>query len=506
MTQHFFQRSTLTLVVLSSLSSCYSPGPHGDWASGDLFPPPQSIADVFAREPDDVLWLRATDPGKDYEFDPSEKDAHFAGDDSAMRFRNIEMKLRETMPQGSVLVDIAFIDGQGSKVEVGPIDLMRLTPRLDSKGDMQYPEMLLEEYERFGVVFRREHGEFRMSVSPSAAATTRMAVDRTYRLGIWNNCLDATKWEMVLFTEDYRDFDARLAGAQYVNQQRTLSHNWFYMEEDLYWALMNLKNPELEIDPSLSYDELSDRAEEVTVDLDALRKVKRRESIKVEEIGHQTARDLKPVNPEQFFKWESGLIINQKDCCNYSRVLDQPMSIAQFGDSGFYKPEEPKEFDYSWLRDVDDVEFDILDVPGSDCYAQITLTGKDAPRKIVLGNVDLAQIDEQSFLGLAFGINPYPKLRRHTPRQDTIRFEADRMPDHIKPYLLMMDSETGHWVNNQKAGLEKVLLSWTSIDRDELAIYVVTYERILAVWMARVRLDDELVDRIRVRRRLYNYR
>jgi hypothetical protein len=506
MTQHFLQRSALALVALSSLSSCYSPSSNGDWASVELFPPPQSIADVFAREPDDVLWLRATDPGKDYQFDPSEKDSQFAGDESAMRFRNIEMKLHDTMPLGTVLVDIAFIDDQGSKVEVGPIDLMRLTPRLESQGEMQFPEMLLEEYERFGVVFRREHGEFKVSLSPSAGAATRTAVDRTYRLGIWNNCLDATKWEMVLFTEDYRDFDARLAGTKYVNQQRTLSHNWFYMEEDLYRALIQVKNPGLEIDPFISYDELSDRAEEVVVDLKTLRTVKRREAIEVEEIGHLSGRDLKPVNPEQFFKWESGLILNQKDCCDYSRVLDQPMSIAQFGDSGFYKPQDPKEFDYGWLRDIDDVELDILEVPGSDCYAQITLAGKGASSKIVLGNVDLAQIDEQSFLGLAFGINPYPKLRRHTPQQDTIRFEPDRMPGHIKPYLLMMDSETGHWINNQKAGLEKVLLSWTSINRDELAIYLVTYERILAVWMARVRLGDELVDRIRVRRRLYNYR
>lgn len=499
-------RLVLALSLAISLTSCFALRTGDGTATRPMGPPPAVIAEVFAGHQDGVLRLGAKDPGTDYGYDPSEKDTQFAGDDLAMRFRKVEMRLRDAMPLGTVLVDLVFIDGEGSRIEVAPVDLLRLTPALDCRDEMQYPEMLLEEYSRFGVMFRREHDEFTMNIASEASNATRSAADRAYRLGIWNNCLDATKWEMILFSEDYGDFDKRLAGQMYVNQKRTLAHNWFYMQRELYDAMMALKNPGLEVDAWMDYESLSERAQEVVIDLDGLRKVKWEEPIEIIEIGHQSGRKLEPINPEQYYKWQVGLILNKEKFTSYSDVLDQPVSIAQFGDCGFYQPEVPNDFDFGWMRELDDLELDILEVPGSDCYAQIILRGEDSPYTIVLGNVDLAQLDEQRYLGLAFGINPYPKSRRHNPEQDTIRFEADRIPDHIKPYLLMMDAETGTWINNQKVGIEKVFLGWTSIERNEIEIYVVTYERILSVWMARVRLPDGLVDRIRVRRRLYDYR
>ena len=492
------------VVTAGLLGGCYAERV-GQMDPATLKAPPAAITTIFADQPNRVLVMDAIDAGSTYRFDPSEKDRQFANKNNVLRFRCVEMSLCDRMPPGTVLVDITFVDGQGTRVTAMSVNLMRLTPMLDLSGDMQYPEMLLEEYERFGVSFRREHDEFAIWLAEVADHSTVDATRRAYRLGIWNNCLDPTKWEMVLTSEDYSDFHHRLKGDLYINQKRTLAHNWFYLNTDLYSALVRIKNPHLAIDPLLDYEELSRRAEQVIPELDQLRTIKNRVPTKTIEIGHQSCREIVALDAEQHYKWQYGLAINHKQFTTYDDVLNQPVVLASFADRGFYQPEHPKEFDLGWLRQLDQVFVDILDVHGSDCYVQITLKGANAPYTVIVGNIDMALLDEQKLFGMPFGFNPYPKTRRHNPAQDTIRYETDRMPSNIKPYIMLLDRRTGQWVNNQKKGLEKVYMGWESINRQILVIYLISYERILPVWVAQVKIDDRTVDRVRIRRQLYDY-
>ena len=493
------------VVAAGLLGGCYAERVGQVMDPAALEAPPVAITTIFSDQPNRVLVMDAIDAGSTYRFDPSEKDRQFANEDNALRFRCVEMSLCDRMPPGTVLVDITFVDGQGTRVTAMSVNLMRLIPMLDLSGDMQYPEMLLEEYERFGVSFRREHDEFSIWLAEVADHSTVDATRRAYRLGIWNNCLAPTKWEMVLTSEDYSDFNHRLKGDLYINQQRTLAHNWFYLNADLYNALVRIKNPHLAIDPLLDYEELSRRAEQVIPELDQLRTIKHRVPTKTIEIGHQSCREIVALDAEQHYKWQYGLAINHKEFTTYDDVLNQPVVLASFADRGFYQPEHSKEFDFGWLRQLDQVFVDTLDVPGSDCYVQITLKGANAPYTVIVGNIDMALLDEQKLFGMPFGFNPYPKTRRHNPAQDTIHYETDRMPSNIKPYIMLLDRRTGQWVNNQKKGLEKVYMGWESINRQVLVIYLISYERILPVWVARVKIDDRTVDRVRIRRQLYDY-
>jgi len=109
------------------------------------------------------LVLDLEDPRYGYAFDPREKDKRLAADEQVLRFRRAEMKLRDKMPPGMVLFDVKFIDGTGTRVFVKAVDLMCLVPRIDLDGNMQYPELLLEEYGRFGITLRRELDEFHVS-------------------------------------------------------------------------------------------------------------------------------------------------------------------------------------------------------------------------------------------------------------------------------------------------------------------------------------------------------
>ncbi len=493
------------LPALLLLAGCYS----YQWTAreGAETPAPAPVARIFAAAPGGVLAMDLEDPGKTYAYDPGEKDVKWAADEQALRFRRVEMRLHDRMPPGQVLVDLAFVDGAGTRVEAETVDLMRLIPRIDLPGEMQYPELLLEEYERFGVTFRREHDEFRMSLPDAADAETRDAAGRVYRLGVFNNCLDPTKWEMTLTAEDYGDFDKRLQSDLYLNQNRTLSHSWFYLDKDLYEALIHLKNPNLEIDPAIALDymALADTVESAVIDYDRIRTLKGPVDTWVLEVGHQSRRPLKPLISEQYYKWSLGLFVNRDRYQTYADLSGEPVRVAQFADRGFYQPDHPKVFNYWWVDKMDQVTFYRIDQPDSDCYVEIVLDGKDLPFKLTLGNLDLALLDEQQFVTLGFGYNSYPKARRHNPVQPTIKYDPELMPDRIKPYMFLTDRETGHFVNNINYGVEMAYIGWESIDKNVLEIYLLSYERITPIWMARVQVSDTMADMIRVRRSLYDY-
>ncbi len=468
---------------------------------------PAEVGAVFAGWPGANLRLPMESPGTAYPYDPGEKDRLHAVDAGALRFREVAVRLREAMPAGQVLADLVFTDGVGSEVRLGPVDLLRLTPRLDTRGPMQVPELLLEEFERTGVVFRREHGEFTLVAGPGLGVEHREALGRVYRVGVFNNCLDATKWELILTAEDLTDFGARVESDLYLDASKILSHSWFYLDRELYAALLGAKNPHLEVEPELAWDypELAKQAQEAMIDFEALRRRGRRHAVEVLEVGHRSGRPLEPISAEQHYKWDLGLFLERERYPTYADLARGPVRVAQFADRGYYQPDNPRAFDYAWTAKLDQVEVFQVEQPDSDCYVEIVLDGEELPFRLTLGNVDLAQLDEQQLLIYGFGVNPYPKGRRHNPQQSTINYDPDVIPPRIMPYLFLTDKATGRWVNNIDQGVEMVYLGWESIEKNVMDIYLLSYERITPIWMGQVRLTDMSTDMIRVRRNLYTY-
>ena len=495
------------LVTLSLFTGCYSYQWSNPKFSEGFIPPPPSISKIFSAAPNGQISMDMESPGKSYKFDPGEKDTYHAIDDRELRFRRVHVSLHPVTPPGQVLADIVFEDDAGTRVVTQPVDLLRLIPEIDSSGDMQYLELLLEEFHRFGLGFRKEHNEFEIKLGNNASDTLRETTERTYRLGLTNNCLDPRKWEMKLVSEDYSDFKQRLSSQSYLNQDKTSAHSWFYLDGDLYTALMHLKNPDLTIDPELAadYDELAKKTKQIVVDFDQFRNLKKCHDTQVLEIGHQSTRAIIPLTSEQYYKWDQGIFMNRDHFDTYTSILNKPVKLAQFTGRGFYSPASPKTFDYEWLGRIDKITMNQIDQPDTDCFAELELAGDDSPYKLTLGNLDLALLDEQRYYQVFFGVNAYPLSRRNSPPQNTIHYDADSMPNRIKPYFLMTERDSGRWVNNIEKGVELAYIGWESIEKKNMEVYLLSYERITPVWMAKVEMNDEMVDRIRVRRRLYAY-
>ena len=498
------KKNVLSLLLGLTLVSCHSLQWNSFNASGKNEPAPESIAAIFKKYPDQTMVLDASCPGYNYKYDIGEKDL-FYGDTSQFRFNTVQLKLWDKMPKGKVITDITFLDEYNNQVMVPGVDLMRLTPKFDAIGDMIYPEIIEEEFNRFGYTFRKEHNEFSIQLQNDQKENLNEIENRAYRCQIVNNCLAATKWEFALVSEDYSDFKTRLRDTSNLNQNKILSHSWFYLNKDLYGALIDLKNPSRKVPYDMEYDTLSKLAEQVRIDFNTLRQpIKYRANTELLELGYKSARPIEPLDNEQFYKKEFELLLEGQDE-TYASILEKPIKTTQFRDQGFYRESTPREFDLNWMKYLDSVHVDVVDIEGSDSYVEITLSGEWTPYKINIGNIDLSLLSEQKLSGLLFGINTYPKNRRYNPVQSTIAFDADLLPGDIKPYVLLTDKEEDKWINNQYRGIEKIYLTYETLERDVLEIYVLSYERITPVWMARVKLPKEIREKVRIRKGLYNY-
>lgn len=498
------KRILLVLVVFGFIS-CHSVKWNEINNAKNTSSAPEAVLSIFKKYPDHKMILKAINPGYEYVYDIGEKDSLYGKMENTFRFTTIAITLLDKMPRNKVLVNFNFIDDNKNIVHVNNVDLLRLIPKFDTGGDMNYPEMITEEYNRFGYVFRKEHKEFSIELNENSTEKLQEAISRTYRCKITNNCLAPTKWEFDLTSEDYTDFNIRLKDDNNLNQNRILSHSWFYIDTNLYTALMKIKNPEMNIPVSTEYDVLSKMAENVVIEFDKLRKpITKKRASEVIEFGYKSGRKIESLDVEQHYKKKFELLL-KGDVSTYISVLEEPIHTTQFRDEGFYKAETPKKFDLKWMRHLDSIYLNTIDVKDAQTYAEIEITGQWAPYKITIGNIDLAQLNEQKFHGMLFGFNTYPKSRRYNAVQSTINYDADLLPEHLKPYVVLTQKENDKWVNNQYKGVEKIYLSYDSIEQDVLEIYVLSYERITPVWMAKVKLPKSLREKIRIRKQLYQY-
>ena len=460
--------------------------------------------DLFSSEKP-YLEMEAFAPGKSYSYDIGEKDDFYHRSDSVLIFNKVRIEPFNSKRNG-LRLKFTFIDKAGNEVICPDTDIRKLIPKIDSKGEMIYPELLSEEYNRFGVQFRGWRDEYDLKQSPNVSEEYASALDRAYRVQLVNNCLEPTKWEFVLDSEDYSDFKKRRKSDNYLNQRRILAHSWFNVPMDFYKKLIKFYNPEVDTDLlDLTYDELSEKAENVPVDFSALRgPLKENVPIDILEIGHKSNRKISILDPEEYYKKQFGLVLSEKEY-TYSTILDEELPLTRFQDRGFYTTENLTPFYVQWLKYVDDIKISTIEMEDSEIILEIRLTGEYSPYEIVLGNVDLAIMNEQILCGFLFGVNTFITNVRNNSRTATFNYDPTQYPSHRKPYLYLVDKKTGKWVNNQFKGVEKMYVSFEDINYNKLNIHVLSYERIIPVWMGQVRLPEEFVEKVRIRRRLFNY-
>lgn len=227
--------------------------------------------------------------------------------------------------------------------------------------------------------------------------------------------------------------------------------------------------------------------------------------MKIIEIGHQSKREISILDPEEYYKKQFGLVLSAEKNYNYASILDEELPLTRFQDRGFYKAENQSPFYVQWLKNVDDVKITTIEMKDSEVIVEIRLTGEYSPYEIVVGNVDLSIMNEQILCGFLFGVNTFTTNMRNNSRPNTINYDPTQYEDHRKPYLYLVDKKTGEWVNNQFKGVEKFYVSFDDITYEKINIHVLSYERIIPVWMAQVKLPNDFVEKLRVRRRLFNY-
>lgn len=512
--KQMFKAIFIALIFPLSITSCYT----YKWTNTktvETAEAPKEIKQLFSDH-NNKLITTGISPNSNYKYDAWEKDMAF-NNSNVLNFNTITLSLNDVMPKGQVLVDMVFEDGIGNKIKFNAFDLMRVVPTLNTTGAHLYPELLLEEFNRFGVGFRKEFNEFKIERSKQNTDEVNKALDRVYRASITNGCLDPGKWEIVLTSEDYSDFNARVKNPVNYNQNKILAHSWFLIPKNVYKTLVELKNPNVKLNGfdfgDFDYKTLSNFSKGIEIDFEKLRKpIKKSWDTKMIEVGHESNKPIALLDMEEHYKIDYGLFVgydeNSLSKETYKSILNpekQPLQFAQFRDEGFYSPETALTFDMNWLSHLNEITIKSVDLPETECVVEIQVKGKWSPYTLTIGNFDLSTLQEQKLYGLHFGFNTYPKGRRYNPAQATITFDEDLMPKDYERYVLLTDSKTGHWVDNFHKGLGKVYLSFDTLERDVLNIHLISYERIAPLWMGRVKLPKELRERVRIRKQLYNY-
>lgn len=491
-----FAKNSLTLYMkkLLLLAVCFNLSLQSYSQGIDLFTPDNPYYEIEAFA-----------PGKSYPYDIGEKDIFYHKSDSIFVFNTVRIEPSKSKRKG-LRLKFTFIDKVGNEIICDDTDIKKLIPKLECKGEMLYPELLSEEFNRFGVQYRGWRDEYAIKKSTTMPSEYNDALDRVYRAQLVNNCLEPTKWEFVLDSEDYSDFTERKKSDNYLNQRRILAHSWFNVPMDFYKKLMLYYNPDLDINMvDMSYEELSHKSENIKINFESLRgPIDKELDVEILEIGHQSKRKITILDPEEYYKKQFGLILSEKSY-TYASILDEELPLTRFQDRGFYNAENQSPFYVQWLKYVDDVKISTIKMNDSEVIIEIRLTGEYSPYEIVIGNVDLAIMNEQILCGFLFGVNTFITNVRNNSRPNTINYDPTQYPKHRKPYLYLIDKKTGKWVNNQYKGVEKFYISFEDITYEKVNIHVLSYERIIPVWMAQIKLPGDFVEKLRVRRRLFNY-
>ena len=449
-----------------------------------------AITEFFRALPQGQLDLSVDSPGSNYLKDPAEKDALQGMAPNSLRFFKLSIFLSPVQEIGKALVEMAFVDQDGNRFLIHGVDLLDLVPAVGQKNGLQKVEYLLKEFERFGILYYKKERAISWEPGMKLSLAGSEAMDRTYQAGIFNNCLEAGKWELVINTKYFEKFDSTQAKPSQYQRYRVLAHSWFTLDQGLYRLLMKTRNPTLAIDPYTPYDSLVKQAETEVIPFAALGRIKRSVETQVLELGHRSKRELFELDEEEMYKDWFDLVLNRDQFHTYSDVLETPVRLAKFTEKGFYRPEDAQTFDYGWMKKLDRIDMDIMEAAGPDRFARIKIWGEQSPYMIVLGSFDLGRLNPDKTIAMQFGVNPFPKLRlqRKTPFGTGYNLGPDGK--EIQPYLLLVERSTGRWVNNQKLGLEQTFIGWQSVDKKALLIHLVTYERMLPVWMARLGIGE----------------
>ncbi|MEM7039771.1 MAG: hypothetical protein AAF570_22550, partial [Bacteroidota bacterium] len=452
---------TLLLFFLLTLLMSWSCRPRQTMENpltATLEPAPQTIRDIFAKYPKGVMRFPVKSPGKAYRYDVADKDPVFGNKDGVFAFDSVEIRLKNRMAPGQVLVHVVLTDSFGSILEFVEVDLMKIVPQIDAPDDMRLPEILMEEFNRYGVSFRRVKREFQLVSAVALDRRYGAASFRAMHASLTNNCLDPGKWEVEVWAvkNDLLHHDRMIWGKE-TAPRVILAHSWLQVDPDLYGELLRLKNPFNAYNPESDFKLISEVAQKIVVDFEVLRRpVRKFAQVEVVEVGHRSARKIEALDIEQFYKAKIGLQLNRRRDQTYSSILDGEVEMARFADEGFYRTTDPKVFEFDWLRKIDDVELKILDVKDSDTHVELKLTGDLADYEVTIGNVDLAWLTRQERLGLLFGLNTYPKSRLHNAEDLEGRYDPENIDNDRKPYVLLTDMVDGTWVNNMDKGVEKV--------------------------------------------------
>jgi hypothetical protein len=415
----------------------------------------------------------------DYDRDPNLKDVRFGKD---WQIERATLTFHHALNAQNVFFSLTVHGRDGKRIEVDTFNIMNLVPKLDMAGrpGLVEAEMLLEEFERFGVAWKSHLGEFRILGDDSGAIN---------RVVFQNNCLDPGKWELQLMSKYYRNAAENMTRKSSPERYRKIAHGWTLLPMDFYQTLIRIKNPKLDKPVQGGYVDLSRSGGKTVLPPEFLPNPAMEIRTGMVELGLESERDLEMLNEEQFQKRFIRLVDNREDYHTYADIVREPVRFAAFEHEGLYTSEK-KKFDFRWMKAMNRLRLFRTSEQEPVRWVDLEIGGEASPYRVVLKNLDLGNVVEGGIYHISFGFDPPPTLTHQYNSRNPNGYKLGGEGKVEPVSLLCSNQKTGAWQNNQDLGLEKLMMQWESPEKEILWVFLVSFERMIPVWMGRVRVED----------------
>ncbi len=415
----------------------------------------------------------------DYNLDPNLKDYRFGME---WQISKVTIAFHHALNAQNIFFSLILHGPDEKKIEIDTFNIMNLVPKIDMAGHsgLENAEMLLEEFERFGVQWKSHLKEFRVTGGEAGEIN---------RVVFQNNCLEPGKWELILMSKYYQNAMESNTRKNSPERFRKLAHGWTLLPVDFYQTLIRIKNPSLGILSKSGYADLSSEGAKKTLPAEFFPNPKLEIKTKMVELGLESTRDLETLNEEQFQKRFIHLVDNREDYHTYADIIREPVRFAAFEHEGLYTTQK-KNFDFSWMKAMNSIK--LYRTSGQDLvrWVDLDIGGAVSPYQIILKNIDLGNLAEGGIYQISFGIDPPPTLTHQYYSRNPNGYKLGIEGKTELVSLLCSNQKSGLWKNNQDLGLEKLMLQWESPEKKILWVYLISFERMIPVWMGRVKIED----------------
>lgn len=358
------------------------------------------------------------------------------------------------LTEGSVYINkqnatFRFFTNKGDSIVFKPTYIMEFMPIVHK--DFQ------DTYINFVTCINQEWNRNQVQFSPEYFHSS---ISNVNRIDIARNCLQSYLWEVIIYVEED-------------GKTKTLTHGWFDFPKEPYKALFEKKN-------GVAFEEYKKHLEQWNdldtkkVDLTYLREPLMKKSIRFVD-SSEAMYPLKGARKKKFKN-----IVYPKRFETMKDLQNDSTLFATFSPPGYYNTDDPRETElgrFYHLQDVEVWKVKSKISQGNLNEFRLEFVDKQKQRKttLLIGGIELKNIPILPREKANSGWKNSMGISNHS-FYETYSTHIQQVSKNNPYYALLLD-EKGRFLDSHHTGIDGPLMHFTDSEKNELHIWLLSFER-----------------------------